>query len=111
MKMNRKYMSVVLLVVVIGLICSAANLSSAFAASDSQRNKQQQHRHAQTVVEATLDVQALPNRLGHGWVGNHRFAKCGIGCGQHRTENTCLEKRQLIEQQERSQCAKQNHPG
>jgi NitT/TauT family transport system substrate-binding protein len=39
MKMNRKYMSVVVLVVVIGLICSAANLSSAFAASDSTLKK------------------------------------------------------------------------
>jgi NitT/TauT family transport system substrate-binding protein len=39
MKMNRKYMSVVLLVVVIGLICSAANLSSAFAASDNTLKK------------------------------------------------------------------------
>jgi len=37
--MNRKYMSVVLLVLVIGLICSAAGLSSAFAASDKDLKK------------------------------------------------------------------------
>ncbi|UCD80379.1 MAG: ABC transporter substrate-binding protein [Desulfobacterales bacterium] len=39
MKMNRKHMSLVVWVVVIGLICSAANLSSAFAASDSTLKK------------------------------------------------------------------------
>jgi NitT/TauT family transport system substrate-binding protein len=39
MKMNRKSMTVVVLVVVIGLICSATGLTSAFAASDKNLKK------------------------------------------------------------------------
>jgi hypothetical protein len=57
---------------------------------DGERDEEE--RHADSVVEAALDVEALPYSRGNPLVGHNCLAKRGVGAGEHDGEHERLDQ-------------------
>ena len=64
------------------------------------RERDEEERHADAVVQPALDVQALPDPRREPRQRHDRLAECGVGRRQHDRENERFSPRQLPENAE-----------
>ena len=72
-----------------------------------QGQKYKQYRHTETIIEATLRIEPLPDTLRHRLVGHHTLAQCRVSGCQHGGKHAELEHGDPGEQDEpgdRSEC-------
>jgi hypothetical protein len=70
------------------------------------REGDEEHRHADPVVEAALDVEALADSGGQAPVGHDRLAERGVGRSEHDREHSRLRQRQVVDQAYREERTK-----
>ncbi len=61
-----------------------------------QSQKQQQNRHAYTVIQTAFEIEPFSNTPRNGFIGDDRLAKCCIGSSQHGSENSDFKKSKFV---------------
>ena len=79
---------------------SEGGAAPARVGAQGQGDEQKQDGDTDTVVEAALDVEALPDAGRHGLVGDHGLSERGVSRGEHRREDGDREHGELVEQQQ-----------